>query len=464
MDMSPERIGGLVANLSESLNVEIKRWIDPTAPEGIAKIARAAIALRNRNGGYLVIGFDDGTLQPDPNRPADVRATFHVDVVQGIVSRYSHDQFEIQVGFAERDGLEYPVIGVPEGVRSPVAAKRDLNDASGKAVIREDAVYFRTLGSNGTPSTSLAKRADWSDLVEICFENREADFGRFLRRQLGHDGLAQFLGIASELNGAIPSAATLETRTRDVLLFGQQRRDEAIKKRKLSKDEEAALLLGSWEVALVIAPPRDVDDSSKEFFQTIAGANPRYTGWPAWLDARNFRNTEDHPRKIDGAWETLVVSLASDWNRHFDFYRMAAKGEFYQWRIMEDDLTDKVEPKTALEPTLVIRRVAEVIAVGLSFARALKCEEGASLGLLFRWNGIDGRELSAWAGMSYFSDGQVAHQDAADGFVEVPADTPVTAIAPYVAKATSKLFSAFDGFEFPTSSLEQWVNKLLSRQ
>ncbi len=58
----------------------------------------------------------------------------------------------------------------------------------------------------------------------------------------------------------------------------------------------------------------------------------------------------------------------------------------------------------------------------------------------------------------------VAHQDAADGFVEVPADTPVTAIAPYVAKATSKLFSAFDGFEFPTSSLEQWVNKLLSRQ
>ncbi len=86
MDMSPERIGGLVANPSESLNVEIKRWIDPTAPEGIAKIARAAIALRNRNGGYLVIGFDDGTLQPDPNRPADVRATFHVDVVQGIVS------------------------------------------------------------------------------------------------------------------------------------------------------------------------------------------------------------------------------------------------------------------------------------------------------------------------------------------------------------------------------------------
>ncbi len=58
-------------------------------------------------------------------------------------------------------------------------------------------------------------------------------------------------------------------------------------------------MLGSWEVALVIAPPRDVGDFSKEFFQTIAGANPRYTGWPAWLDSRNFRNTEDHPRKID---------------------------------------------------------------------------------------------------------------------------------------------------------------------
>ena len=53
------RIDELVARPSESSNLEIKRWIDPNQPEGIAKIARAALGLRNKNGGFLVIGFDD---------------------------------------------------------------------------------------------------------------------------------------------------------------------------------------------------------------------------------------------------------------------------------------------------------------------------------------------------------------------------------------------------------------------
>jgi hypothetical protein len=66
--------------------------------------------------------------------------------------------------------------------------------------------------------------------------------------------------------------------------------------------------------------------------------------------------------------------------------------------------------------------------------------------------------------MIYFSKGREAHQDMAEGYVEVPIETPVTAIVPYVAKATHKLFSTFDGFVLPTASMEQWTNQLLSRQ
>ena len=52
-------IAGLVGNPSESLTVELKRWIDPTQPAGIEKIVKGALALRNRNGGFFVVGFDD---------------------------------------------------------------------------------------------------------------------------------------------------------------------------------------------------------------------------------------------------------------------------------------------------------------------------------------------------------------------------------------------------------------------
>ena len=58
--------------------------------------------------------------------------------------------------FGQRDGRVYPVIVIPEGVRTPVAAKADLVD-QGKSLIRLGDVYFRTLAANGTPSTAAAR-------------------------------------------------------------------------------------------------------------------------------------------------------------------------------------------------------------------------------------------------------------------------------------------------------------------
>src|SRR5689334_16511651 len=143
MDIDHKRIQELVERLAESLNVEVKRWVGTEDPNDVAKIVRAVLALRNRNGGYLVIGFDDKTLQPDiNNRPADVKGTFHLDKVQGLISRYSYDLFEVGVAFPNINGNDYTVIVVPEGVRSPVAAKSDLFDATGKILIRNGDVYF----------------------------------------------------------------------------------------------------------------------------------------------------------------------------------------------------------------------------------------------------------------------------------------------------------------------------------
>src|SRR5271165_6465654 len=85
----------------------------------------------------------------------------------------------------ERDGVEHPVIVVPDVVRVPVAAKPDLMNASRKTLIRLGDVDFRTLASNGTVSTAAARPSDWRDIMEICFDNRKADIGRFLRRHLG---------------------------------------------------------------------------------------------------------------------------------------------------------------------------------------------------------------------------------------------------------------------------------------
>jgi hypothetical protein len=48
----------------------------------------------------MVIGFDDTTLQPDlNNRPDDIRAPFHLDKIQPLISRYASEPFEIDLAF-----------------------------------------------------------------------------------------------------------------------------------------------------------------------------------------------------------------------------------------------------------------------------------------------------------------------------------------------------------------------------
>jgi hypothetical protein len=67
--------------------------------------------------------------------------------------------------------------------------------------MRKGELYFRTLASNGTPSTSLARASDWAAIIEICFENREADIGRFLRRLVSGKNMAS---IVEALTGLMP--------------------------------------------------------------------------------------------------------------------------------------------------------------------------------------------------------------------------------------------------------------------
>ena len=98
----------------------------------------------------------------------------------GVVSRYASELFEIAVAFGAREGLgEYPVIVIPKGVRSPVAAKADLSDVSGRKLVRYGDVYSpHPCLETAPPSTALARPEDWRAIVEICFNNREADFGQ----------------------------------------------------------------------------------------------------------------------------------------------------------------------------------------------------------------------------------------------------------------------------------------------
>ncbi|MCP3468704.1 ATP-binding protein [Bradyrhizobium sp. CCGUVB1N3] len=464
MILDDDQIRALVARPGEALSVEIKRWIDPSQPAGIAKIVKAAFALRNRNGGFLVIGFDDKTLQPDAaNAPPDIRATFHQDVIQGLVSRYANEPFEVHVAFVEHEGGSFPVIAIPPGVRIPVVVKNSLSEGTGDKLLAVGDVYFRTLHANGTPSTAAARPHDWRDILDICFDNREADIGRFLRRQLAGQDASR---LVAAFQGEAAPVDVLRERCNALLQQGQERFIGAQKDRGLSIVEQVLLDQLSWEIALAIDPPRPDALPDKEFLATIAASNPKYTGWPIWLDARTMSDERSRPVVRGGAWEALIVGLSDDTSNRLEFSRLDPKGEFYLRRLLQDDAVPRrIEPGTRLDPVLMIYRVTEAIAVGIAAAKGLGWSETATLGFMFRWRKLEGRRLDSWANpVIYVPGGGPSREDVITTFVEVPLTTAPSALPGLVEAATRELFVAFDGTRLSAETYEEQARRLIERR
>jgi hypothetical protein len=461
-----ERITDLINRPGESLSVEIKSWIDPSSEDGQQKIVRGTLALRNHGGGYLIFGFDDQTMQVSTaNVPADVKAVFHQDTIQALVTRYASEPFEVIVHFPERDGQIFPVISVPPGVRTPVATKSELiSKATQSKLINIDDVYVRTLTANNTPSTAKASWKDWSKIVEVCFDNREADIGRFFRRHLSGLKSDQLVDFVNAINGGLIPAESSHDKLQMIQSHGLQRYSKALNDSKVNLPEH-----GTWEVCVAIEGDIPEHKADKQFFNLLDSSNPDFTGWPVWLNSSNFSNKSCHPYVFDDAWEALVISVGSNWSDHIDFMRLSPKGTFYLLRALQDDTSGNErspKPLTQLDFGLPILRTAEAIAVALSFAKAMGCsEERCSLSFMFKWTRLSGRLLTNWAQPNRFIfPGNSAKQDEYQTEISVPLETPFSALPDYVNKVVQPLYALFNGFQLSPSVVEDLVTRLIERR
>ncbi len=387
---------------------------------------------------------------------------FHPDVIQGVVSKYASETFEIGVGWGSRDDKDYPVIVVPGGITVPVVAKSDLKDKA-RLLIRESAVYVRTLHSNGTISSAEARPRDWAELMERCFANREADIGRFIRRHLSGVNSAALINLLGEQVSPPPS---LRDRAEKLIDDGEAKYRDAIKNRELDADQEKLVARsGFWSVGLVVDPPHPDALPDQNFASIIGASNPQLSGWPMWLDARFNGDLENRDKRKGNSLEYLIV-MAS-WTNHIDFARLDPTGEFFLHRMYQDDgILSRIEPGTAIDPLVVIWRVAEAMAVGIAFAKGLGwAPQETRLGFAFRWHNLKDRHLTVWSKPFYFDHlgGGRAEDDEVSSFVEFSLDTPSSALAQFVEELTRKLFIAFNGATIHRATIELAVKQLLER-
>jgi hypothetical protein len=168
-------------------------------------------------------------------------------------------------------------------------------------------------------------------------------------------------------------------------------------------------------------------------------------------------------------WEAFIVSLRAGLIYHIDFMRLDPKGRFYLRRALQDDVSGSSQaptPMTVLDFGLAVVRTAEAIAVGIAFAKAMGCDaEKTLLAFAFRWQKLQGRQLTSWTRPErYISPGCSAYQDAVLAFVNVPLDTPLSALSNFVNQAIQPLFEVFDGFVLSPDVVEDLTRRLIERR
>ena len=197
----------------------------------------------------IAVGFDnkDGEpLAPTPGK--DWRSIFHIDNIQGYVTKHASYPFEVAVGWFKSAVAEHPVIVVEGGVTTPVAVKAPLLNSGGKPVLPMDTVYVRTLVANNTPSSAPESHRDWDDIMRVCFDNREADIGRFFRRQLSSASLPAVLAAF----GAPQPDLSLRSRALALLDDGERRFQEKYAAAGIKEGHENAI---EWGYNAVVALP-----------------------------------------------------------------------------------------------------------------------------------------------------------------------------------------------------------------
>ena len=444
----PEEYSFLVTHPSESLGTEFKRWLDLTTDEHKAKIVKGVIALYNNNGGRLVIGLrDDGSLDPGKTE-VEIREQWRADTVQEVVSKYISPPIEVATKIFPVGPAFMVVIEVPSGVRIPATASRQL----GK--IEAHDLFVRTTTSNHRYSSSKPTRHDWEQLIRNCMDNREADIGAFFRRHLGVQTEMDVLRSAFSL------PKSLETRVTELLDDGDQR---SCKTDLIRRHDQ----IGFIEIAIEIEGRTTVQHAlNQSFLWELQGVRPDYSGWPPFVFIPN--SGTEKPVVRDGGWEATVEldrSITGTWA--IDFWRIEPNGRFYTKRSLQDDTSKNVEPLQFLDPVLHLRRITEVMAIGIMFCQRMKyIVDETQIAFAFRWTRLSGRKLWTWAHPdSMLRAAPVCHDDHAKEMVLVPASTPLLGLTTYVQRVGAGLIAHFEGYDaISPSVVESIVKETLGRR
>jgi schlafen family protein len=146
--LSDDELQELLAQRTETRNLDCKTsfsW-DTTDHDAKCELVKDILAFLNtQDGGQIVVGVEDETLEPVGMTDADLKS-FDVTRVNDFLHRYTDPQSSCEVQKLTFSGLKFVVINVLEFKDIPIICKKAANSSkdSSKTILKLGGVYIRT--------------------------------------------------------------------------------------------------------------------------------------------------------------------------------------------------------------------------------------------------------------------------------------------------------------------------------
>lgn len=365
---------GLVTHASEDVGIEYKDWLDLTNESDKATLGKAAIALANHGGGYIVIGFRDRVFplqsNPVPNGLPDITP----DRVNEAIRRYANPEFQSQLDKVQHPdtSIYHPVVRIPAS-DIPVLCKRD-NQTAG---VGQYKIYVRKPGPRSEEPHTVE---EWRTLLDRCVRARREDM---------LDAIRGIVSGVETREGEQDLLGSLNTYCEDAFRRWQRVTEQE------PPDSPLRFQYGFYEMgfALIGGTPTE---SLKVLTERLKLAqSTSLHGWPIFLDKTGANGWEPHIS--EGLIQAWIGHRSGDPGKPGpgDFWSVSPKGELYTIVGYPQDsdrwVPQQYKPGKVFYGDIPIIKLAE----GLLFAnRFAKHFEGVQqIGVRCRFTGLKDRGL-----------------------------------------------------------------------
>ena len=142
------------------------------------KLVKHILGMANTGGGWIVIGYDDETLRPDPNHSLKIAATYDSTRLSDVVNRYVERGQSVRVSVYKETHQQsqqmHPIICVEEFERTPFICRSDKSvPDTNEQVLQSGKVYIRRPGA---ATSEIRTIADWDELLKRVVSQRRDEF------------------------------------------------------------------------------------------------------------------------------------------------------------------------------------------------------------------------------------------------------------------------------------------------